>query len=131
MKTHKYQVNDRVIFRHQAVGSMSGRITSLTWYPVKVHQKPRATYTALGDDGVVYPLLGIDKESMVGNICTKSTKAGRLLLNQHEIDTEDDKPTVCPFISYNLKDLQEKCKAANIPYYGSKKDLIRRLKRQS
>lgn len=126
MRTHKFKVGNRVVIRHGACGAMTGVITKLTWYPVKIHQKPRATYTVRGDDGLMYPLLGIDKESSVGNICTKDTKAG------HVIERKDDyeelvRPKGDEYKSQKLDTLRDLCKQRKLPKYGSKSDLINRL----
>jgi hypothetical protein len=126
VKTHKYKVGKRVVIRHGACGPMTGVITKLTWYPTKAHQPIRATYTVKGDDGLIYPLLGIDKESPVGNICTKDTAAG------HIIETETDfavfeAPKDDEYRIHNVSVLRELCKKKGLPKYGTKAELIERL----
>ena len=105
---------------------MTGVVTKLTRYPTKASLPSRATYTVKGDDGYIYPLLGIDKESTVGNICTKDTKAG------HVIETKNDFTMIeCPkddeYRIHNVSVLRELCKKKGLPKYGSKVVLIERL----
>ena len=126
MKTHKYKVGKRVVIRHGACGAMMGDVTTLTWYPTKPHQKPRATYTVRGDDGLIYPLLGIDKESDVGNICSKDTKIGHII--DYKSDYEDlERPKDDKYRIHNVSVLRELCKKKGLPKYGSKAVLIERL----
>jgi hypothetical protein len=124
MKTHKYKINDRVIFRHASIGSPQiGTITELTWYPSKVKQ---ATYTAKGDNGVIYPLLMLDTESEVGNISTKETAAGKIIHRKRDIE-EYKAPEHTSFDHLKLKELRELCKKNGISYYGKKAELIKLL----
>ena len=126
MKTHKFKVGNRVVIRHGACGAMAGVVTKLTWYPVKPHQKPRATYTVRGDDGLNYPLLGVDGESSVGNICTKDTKAGHVI--ERESDFEElERPKDDKYRIHNVNVLRDLCKQRKLPKYGSKNSLIERL----
>jgi hypothetical protein len=127
MKNHKYKVGKRVVIRHGAcAGPMTGVITKLTWYPVKASQAPRATYTVKGDDGLIYPLLGVDKECSVGNICSKDTKAGRIIETKYDYEMiespKDDKYRI-----HNVITLRELCKKRGLPKYGSKRSLIEKL----
>lgn len=127
MKTHKYKVGKRVIIRHGAcAGPMAGVITELTWYPVKANQRPRATYTVKGDDGMFYPLLGVDKEGSVGNICTKDTKAGRVIERSTDFEILE-RPRDDKYRIHNLTVLRDLCKQRKLPKYGSKSTLIMRL----
>lgn len=126
MRTHKYKVGQRVIIRHGACGPMAGVITKLSWYPVKYGQKPRATYTVRGNDGFIYPLLGIDKESTVGNICSKDTKAGRVI--ERSTDYEPlERPQTDTYKIHKINVLRELCKKRKLPKYGTKSALIERL----
>jgi hypothetical protein len=129
MKSHKYKAGKRVVIRHGAcAGPMTGVITKLTWYPTKATQPIRATYTVKGDDGLIYPLLGIDKESEGGNICTKDTKAGHII--ERSIDYEDIKQPSSDELKYKvhgISDLRELCKKRKLAKYGRKADLIDRL----
>ena len=128
MKTHRYKIGDRVVIRHGACGAQTGCITKLTWYPVRVGQSTRATYTVKGSDNLMYPLLGLDKESIVGNICTKDTKVGHVI--DRSIDYEDIKQPSNDELKYKvhgISDLRELCKKRKLAKYGRKADLIDRL----
>jgi len=124
MKTHKYKVGDRVIFRHASIGTPQiGTITKLTWYPCK---EKKATYTAKGDNGVIYPLLMLDAESDVGNISTEETAAGRIILRKKDVE-EYKASQHTSFDHLKLKELRELCKKNGIAYYGKKAELIKLL----
>ena len=127
MKTHKYKVGKRVVIRHGACGAMMGAITKLTRYPVrKPGQIARATYTVRGDDGIIYPLLGIDKESTIGNICTKDTKLGHII--DYKSDYEDlERPRDDKYRIHTLAILKGICKKRSLKTSGRKADLIKRL----
>ena len=127
MRSHKFKVGQRVIIRHGAcAGPMTGVITKLTWYPVKPHQKPRATYTVKGNDGMFYPLLGIDNESSIGNICTKDTKAAHIIERTDDYE-ELKRPTGDKYRVQRISTLRELCKQRKLPKYGNKDVLIERL----
>jgi hypothetical protein len=126
VKTHKYKVGKRVVIRHGACGPMTGVITKLTWYPTKVTQPVRATYTVKGDDGFIYPLLGINNESPAGNICTKDTTAGHIIETKSDFEMIEA-PKDDEYRIHNVSVLRELCKKKGLPKYGTKAELIARL----
>ena len=117
-KTHIYKTGEVVVFKHPAAGgTIMGVVSELTWYPGVVK---RATYTAKSG-GVIYPLLGVDCESEVGNILTEDTQAGRVL--KHTKDEEVY--SVCrikqSLEGLSLTKLREKAKEMHLPWGGKKK----------
>ena len=120
-KSHIYKINDTVIFRHPASGgTIEGKVIKLTWYPGNVK---RASYTVKAN-GMIFPLLGIDTESDVGNIYTADTQAGRVLKSERD----EEESSVCrvkqSLEGLSLAQLREKAKELNVPWGGKKKGVL-------
>ena len=123
---YKYKVGQWVILRH-AGSYFSGVITKQTFYKApQANAKPKATYTVKGDNGFIYPCLGVDGTMQFGNILSEDTAAGHVIERAsdyvvHEAPKDEE------YRIHNLNVLRELAKKRKLPYYGSKGALIDRL----
>ncbi len=123
-----YKIGQRVILKHAGC-YFSGIVSKHTFYKApQANAKPKATYTVKGDNGFIYPLLGVDGTMGAGNILSEDTKAGRII--ERAADNEEEiyeRPVDDKYKIQNLSVLREIAKKRNVPYYGSKSQLIERL----
>ena len=124
---HKYKIGAKVILRH-AGSYATGIVTKHTTFtPNRVNAKPIYTYTVKGNNGFIYPLLGVDGTMSAGNILSKDTKAGHILESDMYDDEIPEADNRVVYNTYNIGTLQDLCKERKLPYYGTKKILINRL----
>ena len=123
---YKYKIGKRVILRHAGT-YFSGVIRNHTSYRApQANAKTKPTYTVKGDNGFVYPLLGVDGTMQSGNILSEDTKAGHVIERASDYEVHEA-PKGEEYRIHNLNVLREIAKKRKLPYYGPKGALIDRL----
>ena len=123
---YKYKIGQRVILRHAGC-YFSGVIIMHTVYQApQANAKPKPTYKVKGDNGFIYPCLGVDGTMKAGNILSEDTKLGRVV-DRAEDNVVLERPKDEQYKIHNLSVLREIAKKRNLPYYGSKSQVMERL----
>jgi hypothetical protein len=123
---YKYKIGQRVILKHAGT-YFSGWIRNHTSFKApQANAKTKSTYTVKGDNGFIYPLLGVDGTMNAGNILSEDTKAGYVIERASDYEVLE-RPKGEEYKIHNLNVLREIAKKRKLPKYGSKGAVIDRL----